>query len=320
MTGPVPTRLTPTTERTESCAGSERAHAMTVDVEDYFQVEALADRIPRHSWNSIPRRVEANIDRLLQLFADNHVSATFFTLGWIAERHPEMIHRIVQAGHELASHGYDHIRVDNLSPTRFRDDVHRTKAIIEDIAGASVLGYRAPTFSIGARTPWAYDILEQEGYFYSSSIYPIRHDLYGQADAPRKPFRPGAGALWEFPLTTRRLFGHNIPCAGGGYFRLLPYSASRSNLRHIHFAEDLPCIFYIHPWEIDPGQPRVSGISMRTRLRHYINLDLTAKRLSRLVRDFTWTSMATAFTGLIYSPVRAQSTIQVQQNCVSRVS
>jgi len=298
---------TPGTKAAGSHPSSARAHAMTVDVEDYFQVEALSDRIPRHSWDSIPRRVEANIDRLLQLFADNQVSATFFTLGWIAERHPKMIHRITQAGHELASHGYDHTRVDRLFPARFRDDVRRTKAIIENIAGAPVLGYRAPTFSIGSGTPWAYEILEEEGYSYSSSIYPIRHDLYGQVDAPRKPFRPGPGALWEFPLTTRRLFGHNVPCAGGGYFRLLPYYASRSNLRRVHFAENLQCIFYIHPWEIDPSQPRISGISVRTRFRHYINLDLTAKRLSRLVRDFTWTSMETAFAGLIFSPSVAQS-------------
>jgi polysaccharide deacetylase family protein (PEP-CTERM system associated) len=257
-------------------------NAMSVDVEDYFQVQALADRIPRTSWDAIPSRVERNIDRLLQLFSDNRVSATFFSLGWIAERHLQMMRRIAAEGHELASHGYDHTRVDHLTAVRFREDVRRTKATIEEITGLPVRGYRAPTFSIGPRTPWAYEILEQEGYAYSSSIYPIRHDLYGAAGAPRHPFRPGDGFLWEFPLTTRRLFGQNIPCAGGGYFRLLPYWTSRRNLRRVNAAEE-PCIFYTHPWEIDAAQPRVAELKIRSRIRHYTNLRAMPSRLSRLL-------------------------------------
>jgi polysaccharide deacetylase family protein (PEP-CTERM system associated) len=263
-------------------------NSMTVDVEDYFQVQALAEQIPRSSWNDIPRRVETNIDRLLKLFSDNRAVATFFTLGWIAERHPEMVRRIAAAGHELASHGYDHTRVDRLTPTSFREDVRRTKRTIEDIAGSPIYGYRAPTFSIGSDTPWAYEILEEEGYWYSSSIYPIRHDLYGAADAPRHAFRPGSGRLWEFPLATRRLLRQNFPCAGGGYFRLLPYPISRLNLYHVNAVDRLPCIFYLHPWEIDPGQPRIAGARMRSRLRHYMNLKAMPYRLSRLVADFRW--------------------------------
>ena len=269
-------------------------NAMTVDVEDYFQVQALEDRISRASWDEIPRRVEANIDHLLQLFSDNGVRATFFTLGWIAERHPKMVRRIAAAGHEVASHGYDHTRVDRLSSASFREDVRRTKSTIEEQAGYPVLGYRAPTFSVGSDTPWAYEILEKEGYRYSSSIYPIRHDLYGGVDAPRSPFRPGSGALWEFPLTTRRLLGQNFPCAGGGYFRLLPYWISRRNLHHLN-AHKLPCIFYVHPWEIDVGQPRIAGITLRSRLRHYTNLKTMPSRLSRLVGDFRWGRMDDAF-------------------------
>jgi len=269
-------------------------NAMTVDVEDYFQVQALSERIPRTSWDEIPRRVEANIDRLLQLFADNSVSATFFTLGWIAERHPEMMRRIAADNHELASHGYDHTRVDRLTPAKFREDVRGAKGIIEEITGCSVQGYRAPTFSIGSKTPWAYEILEEEGYSYSSSVYPIRHDLYGALDAPRHPFHPDSSMIWEFPLTTRRIWGQNIPCAGGGYFRLLPYWTSLRNLRHINAADE-PCIFYMHPWEIDAQQPRVAGLRMRSRIRHYTNLRAMPSRFSRLVRDFRWGRMDEVF-------------------------
>jgi polysaccharide deacetylase family protein (PEP-CTERM system associated) len=269
-------------------------NAMTVDVEDYFQVQALANRVPRTSWDQIPRRVEANIDRLLQLFSEHDVSGTFFTLGWIAERHPEMVRRIAAAGHELASHGYDHTRVDHLSADNFREDVRRAKSTIEDITAAAVRGYRAPTFSIGPQTPWAYEILEQEGYSYSSSLYPIRHDLYGAANAPRHPFRPGSGMLWEFPLTTRRLFGQNIPCAGGGYFRLLPYWTSQRNLYRVNAANE-PCIFYTHPWEIDSAQPRVQGLGVRSRLRHYTNLRAMPARLARLLQTFRWDRMDQVF-------------------------
>jgi polysaccharide deacetylase family protein (PEP-CTERM system associated) len=275
-------------------------NAMTVDVEDYFQVQAFEQRIPRGAWDDISHRVEANVDRLLELFAANRISATFFILGWIAERHPEMVRRIAAGGHELASHGYDHTRVDRLNSASFREDIRRTKGIIEAVAGRRVSGYRAPTFSIGSHTPWAYEVLEEETYWYSSSIYPIRHDLYGAVDAPRMPFQPGPGTLWEFPLTTRRLFGLNLPCAGGGYFRLLPYWISRRNIRHVNAIDDLPCIFYLHPWEIDAAQPRIPGIGMRSRLRHYVNLSAMPSRLSRLLQDFRWGRMEQVFADRIF--------------------
>jgi polysaccharide deacetylase family protein (PEP-CTERM system associated) len=272
---------------------------LTVDVEDYFQVQALASQISRASWDAIPRRVEVSVDQLLQLFASKGISATFFTLGWIAERHPEMVRRIVAGGHELASHGYDHTRVDRLTPEAFREDVRRTKGTVEDIGGRPVVGYRAPTFSIGAQNQWAYPILEEEGYLYSSSTYPIRHDLYGDPAGPRHPFRPGPGTLWEFPLSTRRLFGQNVPCSGGGYFRLLPYWISRKNIRCINAVEETPCIFYLHPWEIDATQPRVPGLSRRARLRHYTNLNLMPARVAHLVRDFCWGRMDEVFADQI---------------------
>lgn len=274
-------------------------NALTVDVEDYFQVQALANQFPHTCWDNVPRRVEANIDELLALFSNGGIRATFFTLGWIAERHPAMVRRIAAAGHELASHGYDHKRVDELTPIAFRDDIARTKRTIEDIGGFPVTGYRAPTFSIGASNRWAYEILEEEGYLYSSSSYPIRHDLYGDAAGCRQAFQPGSGRLWEFPLSTRRLFGQNLPSAGGGYFRLLPYWISRMNLRQINAVEKVPCIFYFHPWELDPGQPRVAGISRRARLRHYTNLDAMSRRLARLVSDFRWSRMDEVFADRI---------------------
>lgn len=270
-------------------------NAMTVDVEDYFQVEALSNSFPRTAWDGIPRRVEGNIDCLLEMFAAASASATFFTLGWLAERHPAMVRRIAAAGHELASHGYDHHRADRLTPAQLREDVRRSKGLIEDISGVGVQGYRAPTFSIGPANPWSYEILESEGFKYSSSLYPIRHDLYGSPDAPRYPFQPQQGGLWEIPLSTRRLFGRNYPCAGGGYFRLLPYRLSRRNLRWVNTVERQPCIFYFHPWEIDAGQPRVHGLKLRSRVRHYTNIPAMRGRLERLVQDFRWRRMDEVF-------------------------
>jgi polysaccharide deacetylase family protein (PEP-CTERM system associated) len=276
-------------------------NALTVDVEDYFQVEAFADRISRISWDGIPRRVEANVDRLLALFAAAGASATFFILGWIAERHPGMVRRIAAGGHEVASHGYDHCRVDRLDPARFRNDIRHSKRLLEEISAGPVSGYRAPTFSLGAHDAWAYEILAEEGYRYSSSVYPIRHDLYGDITAPRLPFRPTGGDLWEMPLTTRRLGGQNFPCAGGGYFRLLPYWLSRRNLLAINTRDAQPCIFYMHPWEIDAGQPRIPGIGMRTRLRHYTNLRAMPDRLERLLRDFRWSRMDEVFADTLFA-------------------
>jgi polysaccharide deacetylase family protein (PEP-CTERM system associated) len=277
-------------------------NAMTVDVEDYFQVEALSARFPRPGWDKVPRRVEANVDRLLGMFAAASANATFFTLGWIAERHPAMVRRIAAAGHELASHGYDHVRADRLSAAQFREDVRRSKRLIEDIGGQAVRGYRAPTFSIGPGNMWTYEILESEGFAYSSSLYPIRHDLYGAPMAPRFPFRPGDSRLWELPMSTRRLFGRNYPCAGGGYFRLLPYRVSRSNLHSVNRADQQPCIFYFHPWEIDAGQPRQRGLKPRSRFRHYTNLSAMPRRLDRLLRDFRWDRMDRVF-GPLETPV-----------------
>jgi polysaccharide deacetylase family protein (PEP-CTERM system associated) len=272
---------------------------MTVDIEDYFQVQAFADRIPRECWDSIPRRVETNVDLLLDLFATNGTSATFFTMGWIAARHPAMMRRLIAAGHEVASHSYDHRLVNELSPSMFQEDVRHTKNIIEDITGSPVSGYRAPTFSISSRTPWAYEILAQEGYRYSSSIYPIRHDLYGATDAPRFPFQIRPSGIWEIPLTTRRLLRQNVPCAGGGYFRLLPYWISRHNLQYLNASGAPPCIFYLHPWEIDADQPPVRGISVKARVRHYTNLRGMPYRLQSLLRDFRWGRMDHVFATYI---------------------
>lgn len=261
-------------------------NAMTVDVEDYFQVQAFAGLIDPASWDSIPCRVEANTDRILTQFAAAGVVATFFTLGWVAERYPQIVRRIVAAGHELASHGYAHQRADGQTPEVFRADVRRARGLLEDLGGVAVIGYRAPTFSIGARNQWAYDVLAEEGHRYSSSVYPVRHDLYGSPDAPRFPYR--AGALVELPMTTVRVLGRNIPCSGGGYFRLSPYALFRLGLRRFNRIEATPGIFYIHPWEIDPGQPHVAGVPALSRFRHRVNLSRTAPRLDRLLRDFVW--------------------------------
>ncbi len=277
------------------------AHAMTVDVEDYFQVYAFFHCIPRESWDRYACRVETNVDRILEQFATAGVSATFFILGWIAERHPAMVRRIVAAGHELASHGYDHRRVDAMDPAVFRADLRRTRAILEDAGGVAVCGYRAPTFSIGPTTHWAFDIIAEAGHRYRSSVNPVRHDNYGMPDAPRAPYRPGGGVLWEFPMTTARLFGRNMPCSGGGYFRLLPYALFRRGFAGATEGEGRPGIFYFHPWEIDPGQPRVPGCGWKSRLRHYTNLARMSARLDRLLADFDWDRMDRVFAAQLGS-------------------
>jgi len=221
-------------------------NALTVDVEDYFQVEAFAGVINRSDWEALPRRVVRVTDRLLDILADSGASGTFFTLGWVAERHAELVRRIVAEGHELASHGSDHYRLDQQSPAEFRDDIRRSKALLEDIGGAAVTGYRAPTFSVGVKSRWAHEILAEEGFRYSSSVYPIAHDLYGVPKAPRHPFCPLPGFI-EIPLTTVRLFGRNFPTAGGGYFRLLPYAVTRTALRKAASELRTSCVFYLHP-------------------------------------------------------------------------
>ena len=259
---------------------------MTIDVEDYFQVEAFAATIDRRDWDNLPPRVEHNTQRLLDILAEAGVEATFFILGWIARRHPALVRRIVADGHEVASHGSDHLRVDRLSPAAFRSDVRDAKKILEDAAGVAVNGYRAPTFSIGRATRWAHAILAEEGYRYSSSVYPVTHDLYGCPEAPRRAFSPCRGLI-EIPLTAVRLLGRDIPASGGGYFRLFPYRLSRWLLGRADAAGGLP-IFYLHPWEIDPAQPRQNAAPLRSRVRHYLNLARTEPRLRRLLQDFDW--------------------------------
>ena len=262
-------------------------NALSIDVEDYFQVSAFAGHIDRARWDDMPRRVERNVDRLLDLLEQHDARATFFTLGWIAERHPAMVRRISAAGHEIASHGYGHRRASELDADAFAADVSSAKRILEDLTSAPVHGYRAPSFSIGPDNLWAFDTLSEAGYRYSSSVYPVRHDHYGMPDAPRFPFRPRPG-LVEIPVTTTRVFGQNLPAGGGGYFRLAPYELSRWAIRRVNERDGKPAIFYCHPWEFDPEQPRVPGIDLKTRFRHYLNLDRTEARLTRLLCDFRW--------------------------------
>jgi len=262
-------------------------NALTVDVEDYFQVSALAPHIDRGSWDSRPCRVERNVQRLLALFDEAGAQATFFTLGWVADRYPQLVREIVAQGHELASHGYAHRRASEQTRQEFSSDVLSAKHLLEDVSGQPVRGYRAPSFSIGRNNDWAFDELLAAGYAYSSSVYPVRHDHYGVPDAPRFPYRTRPGLL-EIPLTTTQVLGRNLPAGGGGFFRLLPYSVSRWALRRVNRIDHRPAIFYLHPWEIDPGQPRIAGTSAKTRFRHYVNLSRTEPRLSRLLRDFQW--------------------------------
>lgn len=273
-------------------------NAMSVDVEDYFQVSAFEKHIRREDWDTLPCRVERNTDRILQLFADHQAKSTFFVLGWIAERYPAMVKRIVDAGHELASHGYSHVRVIHQDRDAFRADVSRTKDILEDIGGVPVTGYRAASYSIGRDNLWALDVLRETGHKYSSSIYPIVHDLYGMPEAPRHAFwvrEPGG--LLEVPITTVELNGRHFPCGGGGYFRLLPYAWYRWSIGRINRQELQPSVFYFHPWEIDPQQPRQEGIGLKTKVRHYLNLSRMESRLARLLRDFRWDRMDRVFLG-----------------------
>lgn len=272
-------------------------NAMTVDVEDYFQVEAFANILQRSDWDRLPQRVERNTDRLLEVFADAGVKATFFTLGWVANRYPSLIRRIVSGGHELASHGLQHQRADRQSPDEFRADVRQAKALLEELGGVPVRGYRAATFSIGRGNWWAYRILEEEGYAYSSSVFPITHDLYGMPEAPRRRFTPSGSSIVEIPLTTARIFGKNLPCSGGGYFRLLPYALSHWGLARVNQRDGMPGIFYCHPWEFDPHQPRQIQAPLKSRLRHYTNLKKMEGRLIRLMGDFSWGTMNDVFFG-----------------------
>jgi len=263
-------------------------NALSVDVEDYFQVGAFEKVIARDAWEAMPRRVEANTDRVIALFAEAGVKATFFTLGWVAERHPALIRRIVGAGHELASHGWDHERVFAMTPEQFRADLARARAALQDAGGVAVSGYRAPSFSIDARTPWAHEILAEEGYAYSSSVAPIAHDHYGWRASPRFAWRPVAGSkLIELPVTTLELGGRRMAAGGGGFFRLLPYAVSNLAVRRVNRAAR-PAIFYFHPWEIDPAQPRIAGAPLKSRLRHYTNLEAMRPKLLKLLQAHDW--------------------------------
>lgn len=276
-----------------------QTNAMTVDVEDYYQVQAFADCVSRTDWDSFESRVEANVDRILGQFESAGVHATFFTLGCVAQRNPAMVRRIVAGGHELASHGWEHIRADTQDAATFRADVLKTRLTLEDIGGVPVTGYRAATFSIGARNLWAFAELQGAGYRYSSSINPIQHDLYGMPDAPRVPFHPQGCDLWEIPMTTVRAFGRNWPCSGGGYFRLLPTILYYRGLSRVNKTEQRPGIFYFHPWEVDPGQPRVANARWKSRVRHYTNLTRMAPALDRLLRDFAWDRMDRVFAPVL---------------------
>ena len=269
---------------------SSITNALTIDVEDYFQVSAFAPHIERSDWDSRECRVERNVDRILALLEEGDTKATFFTLGWIAERYPVLVRRIVEGGHELASHGYGHERVSDLSEAAFFNDIHSAKALLEDIGGVRVQGYRAPSFSIGAGNLWALDTLQRAGYRYSSSIYPIKHDHYGMPDAPRFAHQIRDGLI-EVPPTTLRMLNRNLPSSGGGYFRLFPYALSRWMLRQVNCQDHAPAVFYFHPWEIDGGQPRIQGIGLKTRFRHYVNINRMEPRLGRLLRDFRWGRM-----------------------------
>lgn len=273
-------------------------NAMSVDVEEFFQVGAFETTIGRDDWPRWQSRVVRATERVLELFAAKHVSATFFTLGWVAEREPGLIRRIVDAGHEIANHGYAHDRVHVLGPDAFRADIRRARALIEDAAGTAVKGYRAPSFSVGKTSAWALDILAEEGYAYSSSVAPIRHDHYGWPDAPRFAHRPVAGSdMIEIPVTTVEVAGRRMACGGGGFFRLLPYRLSAWAIDRVNTVEGEATVFYFHPWEIDPEQPRVPGAPLRSRLRHYTNLDVMEAKLSRLLDRFQWDRMDRVFVG-----------------------
>ncbi|MEG0821752.1 MAG: DUF3473 domain-containing protein [Burkholderiaceae bacterium] len=279
----------------DTCATDPRIrNALSIDVEDWFQVSAFAPHIDRSDWERLPCRVERNVERLLERLDQHGAQATFFTLGWIAERYPQLVRRIVAAGHELASHGYSHLRASEQSREEFRADIGRARALLQDIGQVPVEGYRAPSFSIGAGNLWAFDELAAAGHRYSSSVYPVAHDHYGMPGAPRFAWRTESGLL-EIPVTTARLAGRNWPAGGGGYFRLAPYAVSRWAIARVNQTDRRAAIFYLHPWEIDPGQPRVKGASAKARFRHYLNLDRTEARLCRLLADFRWSRVDQAW-------------------------
>lgn len=283
---------------------------LSIDVEDYFQVSAFEGVSPPETWSTCELRVERNTEKVLELLTECNVKATFFVLGWVAHYCPSLVKRIACEGHEIASHGYGHRRVNLQSRAEFREDVRRSKSLLEDISGKPVLGYRAPSYSIGLNSLWAFDELLEAGYLYDSSVFPVKHDLYGIDHWPRFPFcvvrdvrsdwRPDDGTakhqacrMQEIPITTLQLAGRNLPIAGGGYFRLFPYAFTRWGLNRINHQERQPFVFYLHPWELDPEQPRMQGARLKSRVRHYLNLDKTEGRFRRLLRDFSFNPLAT---------------------------
>ncbi|MBF0186511.1 MAG: DUF3473 domain-containing protein [Magnetococcales bacterium] len=280
-------------------------NAFTVDVEDYYQVSAFEKHIDRSQWPQWPSRVEANTERLLQLCDDHGVQGSFFILGCVAERSPQLVRRIAEAGHEIASHGYAHIRVSDQTPDQFLEDVSRTRHILEEISGQPVIGYRAASYSIDARSLWALSLLHRAGYRYSSSIYPIHHDHYGMREAPRFPFRLQSGeggtepCVPELPITTLEVGNRRLPCGGGGWFRLLPFAVHAWMFNRILRSDHHPGLFYCHPWELDADQPRVPDLPAKTRFRHYVNLSRMPHKIDQLLGAFRWSRMDRVFRSVI---------------------
>ncbi|WP_166840609.1 XrtA system polysaccharide deacetylase [Rheinheimera pleomorphica] len=271
-----------------------RSNALTVDVEDYFHVAAFDATVSPSQWQALPQRVERNTEILLQQFATYQAKATFFILGWVAERYPQLVRKIHAAGHEVASHGYAHAKASEQTAAEFQLDIRRAKAILEDITGAAVTGYRAPSFSIDKTNQWAFAALQQEGYLYSSSTYPVVHDHYGTPDWPQQPYKRDEG-IWECPMPVLNKAGKQWPIAGGGYFRLLPYWLSKKCIDSYLKQSDAPYMFYFHPWEIDPQQPRFDQAPLKSRFRHYTNLDKMEAKLVRLLQDYQWRSISEVY-------------------------
>ncbi len=271
-----------------------RINAMTVDVEDYFQVSAFESVVTPSDWDSFALRVDRNTHKLLDLFAENDVKSTFFTLGWVAKRCPALIRRILDEGHELASHGLNHRRATTMTPVEFAKDVTESKSILEDIGGKPVIGYRAPSFSVNENNQWLYQVLVELGFRYSSSTYPVNHDLYGVPDWPRFKYTREEGII-EIPIPTLRKGNVNKGIGGGGYFRLLPYWLSKSRIQKYMAQEQQPYNFYFHPWEIDPEQPKFAKAPLKSKVRHYINLSRMEGKLAELLKDFSWGTMIEAY-------------------------
>tara|TARA_R110002096_G_scaffold30923_3_gene91741 strand:+ start:799 stop:1689 length:891 start_codon:yes stop_codon:yes gene_type:complete len=293
--------------------GNPLINALTFDVEEYFQVSAFENDISRDDWHRLPSRVEASVHVLLDLLEEHAAKATFFTLGCVAEQHPALVSEIVARGHEVGCHGFEHVRVYKQTPAEFRADIERAKKILEDCTGNGVRGYRAASFSIRRSDFWAFDEMAEAGFEYSSSVYPVQRDHYGIPDAPRHPFRPASEhpALVEVPISTLRFNGRNFPIGGGGFFRLYPYAVSRFLIRRANVQENMRVNMYFHPWEFDPGQPRMSKLPAKTRFRHYLNLDRTVGRLRQLLKDFRWSTMAEVYAeDLLREPNEGQVNVR----------